>query len=212
VTKLRIEHADAWIRLFDQMPISMIATDGKGLVTSWNASAQNLFGWSAAETVGRPLIEIVVPRGRRDQLEGIIQTVAHGNVWEGPCVALRRDGSQVLLHSVGAPLMGADGTLKGVLCISVEIGSAARVRRFAQSSTPISASSAPTESHNVVVLSAREKEIVELIVDGRSPREIADALGIRYATVRNHTATIYRKVGVHSRAELLRQLSDSPDH
>jgi PAS domain S-box-containing protein len=209
MTKLRIDSADAWIRLFDQMPISMIATDAEGLVTSWNVSAQNLFGWTAAETVGRPLIDIVVAPDQRDKLDGVIQTVAQGNVWEGPSVATRRDGSQLFLHSVNAPLVGDDGTLNGVLCISVEVGLVARSRRLAPSRTAVSVGETAPGSSNTIALSVRENELVDLMLEGRSSRQIAEALGISYATVRNHTATIYRKIGVHSRAELVRLLSDS---
>lgn len=53
-------------------------------------------------------------------------------------------------------------------------------------------------------LSAREREIADLIARGQTHKEIARSLGLAPATVRNQTARIYDKVGVSSRAALTR--------
>lgn len=59
--------------------------------------------------------------------------------------------------------------------------------------------------------SAREREIAELIAEGYTHKEIARALGLAPATVRNQTQRIYDKAGVSSRAALTRAiLSDPP--
>jgi DNA-binding NarL/FixJ family response regulator len=50
-------------------------------------------------------------------------------------------------------------------------------------------------------LSAREREVLKLMADGRSSREIADQLGISYATVRSHIRSLDTKLGVHSKIE-----------
>jgi len=55
-------------------------------------------------------------------------------------------------------------------------------------------------------LSPREREIADLIAEGQTHKEIARALGLAPATVRNQTARIYAKVGVSSRAALTRAL------
>lgn len=55
-------------------------------------------------------------------------------------------------------------------------------------------------------LSLREREIADLIAEGRSHKEIARELGLAPATVRNQTARIYEKVGVSSRAALTRAI------
>ena len=53
-------------------------------------------------------------------------------------------------------------------------------------------------------LSAREKEILGLLVQGKAAREIAETLGISYITVRNHLHTILRKFGVHSQRQVIK--------
>lgn len=55
-------------------------------------------------------------------------------------------------------------------------------------------------------LSARENQIVELVVRGQGNREIAHALGIEVATAKKHLSRIFDKVGVDSRAQLMAKL------
>jgi DNA-binding CsgD family transcriptional regulator len=52
-------------------------------------------------------------------------------------------------------------------------------------------------------LSARQLEVLTRLLDGERVPNIATEMFISPSTVRNHLAAIYRKVGVHSQAELL---------
>jgi len=56
----------------------------------------------------------------------------------------------------------------------------------------------PTEVEN---LSPREREILELITQGLSDKEIADRLGVKHGTVRWHLQHVYDKLQVRSRTE-----------
>jgi two-component system, NarL family, nitrate/nitrite response regulator NarL len=49
----------------------------------------------------------------------------------------------------------------------------------------------------------REREIVDLLMQGMSNRQIAQGLGIAEATVKKHLHHVYRKFGVRSRALLI---------
>ena len=59
-------------------------------------------------------------------------------------------------------------------------------------------------------LTAREGEVLELLQDGCTNSEIADALAIGVETVRTHARSIYRKLGVPSRRELARRAQREP--
>jgi len=56
-------------------------------------------------------------------------------------------------------------------------------------------------------ISKREKEIIELILSGKSNREIEDALFISFNTVKNHIYNIYQKFGVQSRSQLIHHIN-----
>ncbi|MDR1359066.1 MAG: LuxR C-terminal-related transcriptional regulator, partial [Coriobacteriales bacterium] len=53
------------------------------------------------------------------------------------------------------------------------------------------------------LLTMRENEVVYLLVAGYTPQETAERLGISKETVRKHIVNAYRKLGVHSRTQLL---------
>ena len=56
---------------------AFISMDADGLVTAWNSQAEQTFGWPAAQALGRPLAELIIPeasraahdRGRRRYLD-----------------------------------------------------------------------------------------------------------------------------------------------
>jgi DNA-binding NarL/FixJ family response regulator len=54
-------------------------------------------------------------------------------------------------------------------------------------------------------LSSREREVLEMIVEGRSNREIATSMGISESTVKAHVAAILNKLGVSDRTEAATQ-------
>lgn len=53
-------------------------------------------------------------------------------------------------------------------------------------------------------LSSREREIVQLLAEGKSNKQVANALGLSIRTVETHRATVMRKLGVDSVAGLVR--------
>jgi DNA-binding NarL/FixJ family response regulator len=62
-------------------------------------------------------------------------------------------------------------------------------------------------------MTAREREVLEHLMDGRSNRAIAEALGIDEATVKAHLGRMLRKTGAHNRVELtLRAIEERSAH
>ena len=59
------------------------------------------------------------------------------------------------------------------------------------------------ESRILSLLSKREREVVEYLVQGFTNREIADTLGISQHTVKNYLFNIFEKVGMSNRVELV---------
>lgn len=57
-----------------------------------------------------------------------------------------------------------------------------------------------------MILTPREKEIFNLLVDNFSTKEIALQLGISEKTVRNHISNVIQKLGVDSRVQAVFEL------
>jgi DNA-binding NarL/FixJ family response regulator len=60
-------------------------------------------------------------------------------------------------------------------------------------------------------LSKREQEVLELLAKGYRYKEIADALGLGFDTVRSHLRSIYDKLHVHSRTEAVAKYLKTPE-
>ena len=65
------------------------------------------------------------------------------------------------------------------------------------------ASAAAPPARAAALFTEREREIVDLLMQGMSNRQIAHSLGIAEATVKKHLHHVYRKFGVRSRALLI---------
>ncbi len=56
-------------------------------------------------------------------------------------------------------------------------------------------------------ISKREQEIIRLLLDGKSNKQIEEALFISYHTVKNHLYNIYQKLGIKNRYELVHMVT-----
>jgi PAS domain S-box-containing protein len=54
-----------WHAVLDTAGEAFIGLTPEWSIRSWNAAAEDLLGWTAGEVVGRPLLETVIPAGRR---------------------------------------------------------------------------------------------------------------------------------------------------
>jgi DNA-binding NarL/FixJ family response regulator len=53
-------------------------------------------------------------------------------------------------------------------------------------------------------LSAREQEVLQLIAEGKTSREIAVILGLSVKTVQSHRTSLMQKLGLHDRGDLIK--------
>jgi two-component system response regulator DesR len=64
---------------------------------------------------------------------------------------------------------------------------------------------APQDDRPTTELSSREHEVLDLIAEGSTNKEIAERLFLSPHTVKEHTSTLYRKLGVRNRAEAVQR-------
>jgi PAS domain S-box-containing protein len=84
--------------------IGTVALDGT--VMTWNAAAEEIYGFSAAEAIGDKVANLTVPRELRGELQHWEQRLARGETIETETRRLRRDGSEVVVFLRGLPVRG----------------------------------------------------------------------------------------------------------
>ncbi|WP_456621338.1 MULTISPECIES: PAS domain S-box protein [unclassified Bradyrhizobium] len=84
-----------------------------GIITGWNKAAEHLFGYSAAEAIGKP-IDIIVPQDRKAEVRGILNRVSgNESIAQHETVRLRRDGRALDVVLNISPLRSAGGEIIG---------------------------------------------------------------------------------------------------
>ncbi len=92
-----------------------------GIITSWNAAAQRLYGYTAAEAIGLPLT-VLVPSDQAAALADIVQRVQRGERIEAhETVRLHKDGTLIPVALTVSPIRDAAGTFVGTSGISRDI-------------------------------------------------------------------------------------------
>jgi diguanylate cyclase (GGDEF)-like protein/PAS domain S-box-containing protein len=92
-----------------------------GVIESWNAGAARLYGYSAAEAIGRP-ISIIVPPSRTDEMTGLIEQIRAGErVEDLETERRRKDGSLVPVSLTVSPIMDDTGRVVGASAIARDI-------------------------------------------------------------------------------------------
>jgi PAS domain S-box-containing protein len=93
-----------------------------GVVTSWNRGAEQLYGYTAAEMIGRPA-DILFPAGRRDVEAEILDRIGRGErVDQLHTDRLRKDGSTIPVSLTVSPIAHASGAIVGMASVSRDVG------------------------------------------------------------------------------------------
>jgi PAS domain S-box-containing protein len=92
---------------------AIIAKDLDGFITNWNRGAERLFGYSAAEAIGKP-ISILIPADRQDEEPEILGSVRRGErIDHYETVRCRKNGTTVEISLTVSPIRDLDGTIVG---------------------------------------------------------------------------------------------------
>lgn len=92
-----------------------------GIITSWNRGAERLFGYTAAEAVGRP-VTLLIPRDRHGEETEILGRLRRGERIEHyETVRQRKDGTLLHISLTVSPLRDEDGEIVGASKIARNI-------------------------------------------------------------------------------------------
>src|SRR3990170_3718194 len=76
-------------RLLDAIGQAVIATDLQGKIIYWNRAAEELYGWTTEEVMGRPIVEVTPSEELLERAEEIMSELSAGRSWSGEFVVRR---------------------------------------------------------------------------------------------------------------------------
>jgi PAS domain S-box-containing protein len=193
--------------LLELSPTAVVAVDLEGTITSWNEAAEGLFGYEAAEAVGRNLDDVVAQDARFEaEAVDLTRRGLAGEEVHLVTQRSRRDGSLVDVEVRAAPIV-VGGEQVGMFCIYHDISELQRQKRYYESLLESSPSAIVTIDLDAKVTSwnpaaerlfgyAREEAIgrnIDELVGGRDDlRKEAEGMNLEGATV-GHSHRVTRR-------------------
>lgn len=97
--KLMEEKLRFQARIMHEVSEAIIALDLNYNIVSWNRGAEIIYGYSAAESIGKPFNELVPTRLLNETINESLEHLNKYGMWVGEAYFDRRDGKRIYLHS-----------------------------------------------------------------------------------------------------------------
>ncbi len=107
--------------IVDSSQDAIIGKNLDGIITQWNKGAEQIYGYSAAEIIGRN-ISILCPPDRPDEIPAILEKIRHGERVEYfESVRVTKDGKRLNMSISVSPIYDTDGKVVGASAIGRNI-------------------------------------------------------------------------------------------
>ncbi len=120
--RLRNQRESHWLAaIVASADEAILSKDLTGLITSWNAGAERIFGYTADEAVGRP-VTMLIPANRQNEEPHILEQIRRGEKIEHyETVRRHRDGRLIDVALTVSPIRNARGAVVGASKIARDI-------------------------------------------------------------------------------------------
>jgi PAS domain S-box-containing protein len=110
----------------------------EGTITAWNRGAEKVFGYSAAEAVGKPML-MLLPQERKGEEADILARIGRGeSVEHFETVRVRKDGRKINVSATISPIRDSSGAIVGASKIARNITEQKRAEEALKQSLAIS--------------------------------------------------------------------------
>ena len=93
----------------------------EGMIQSWNAGAERIFGYTAAEVIGQP-ITIIIPLELREEERRILEQVRQGNrVDHFDTIRVTKDGRRIAISLTVSPVRDSRGVIVGASKVARDV-------------------------------------------------------------------------------------------
>jgi PAS domain S-box-containing protein len=107
--------------IIDSSDDAIVSKTLEGLITSWNRGAEHMFGWTAAEAIGRG-IGMIIPENRRTEEDDVLARIRRGEVVDHyETVRVTKDGRSLNISLSVSPLRDGTGRVVGASKIARDV-------------------------------------------------------------------------------------------
>ena len=124
ITVADARHAELSARLaaiVDSSDDAIVSKTLEGVITSWNRGAERLFGYTAAEAIGRH-ISLIIPEDRKAEEDDVLDRLRRGErIDHFETIRQAKDGRQLHISLTVSPVRDAQGTIIGASKVARDI-------------------------------------------------------------------------------------------
>jgi len=115
--------------IVDSSDDAIVSKTLEGIITSWNAGAERLFGYTAKEAIGQH-ISMIIPQDRRDEETTILAKLRRGErIDHFDTIRMRKDGTKLEISLTISPVRDAEGKIIGASKIARDVTGRKRMER-----------------------------------------------------------------------------------
>ena len=118
----RAEQAQAYLAaVVGSADDAIVSKDLDGIIQSWNAGAERIFGYTASEIVGKP-VRTLIPADRQSEEDAILAQLRRGGrVDHFETVRVRKDGTPIDISLTVSPVRDSEGRIIGASKVARDI-------------------------------------------------------------------------------------------
>ncbi|MBI1940374.1 MAG: PAS domain S-box protein [Acidobacteria bacterium] len=186
--------------------------DQQGMICSWNGAAEKLFGYTSVEVLDKPCADLFQGRGAL----GTMVCTDECEVQE--CVAARREvpnydlevrarsGNRIWVNVSILVFQAERNGRRLIVHLARDIAGQKKSEKLTQTvlmaARQLAAHSEdPARPAPVSPLTEQERKVLSLLAEGKSPKDVAQQLGIAPRTLRNHVHHVNQKLRTKNRLE-----------
>jgi PAS domain S-box-containing protein len=193
--------------LVDSSGDAIIGETMEGVITSWNRSAERIFGYSAREAIGKPISMLLPPESEREESDAL-ESLKRGETSNAyDAVRARKDGRNVEVSVTMSPIFDPLGNLVGaskvardisdrkVLETELEVRRAQAVASARLSALGMMAAGIAHEINNpLAVIHASASDLMDMAETGDVPLKALQAASSRIKLTANRISKIVKSL------------------
>jgi PAS domain S-box-containing protein len=162
--KQQTEQMEYQSHLLEYVHDAIIATDPEFTITFWNKAAEELYGWTAAEVIGRKLSDVIKSDLLHSELDSTLQMLMMQGHYRYDVAQMTRSGERIYVDATGVILTDEPGNITGYLSATRDITARKQAEARALSERARAEKLAAESKQRAVELDAVFKSLAEGVI------------------------------------------------